>query len=957
MSALAQSTKQNKIASTTSASSLLVQRKCACGGVSKLAGQCSECEKKKLVGGNGSLIQPKLKIGQSNDKYEQEADRVAVQVMRMPEPKEKNTSQGKTNTDRTKSGLSGGNSAISIQRQEAFERENDRGMQIKLRASNLPQRQKEPDFDGDEDFLQAKATTGYTSQVTPNVATNIRNLRGGGQPLPANQRRFFESRMGQDFSGVRIHTDSKAADAAQAIQAKAFTLGNNIVFNTGQYSHDNQEGKKLLAHELTHVVQQSGSDGISAGRCNENRGAPPNSRMEAAIRVLGRTATVRLQRAPKSSVKASHDLSGVQARLDKIIRTGGPLPTDKTTVVGALIVNVEGYTGPKEIRALSGARTDTLGRDALVFHASTPTDRTLSATSQIKAAPGRGEFNFSHINDAEMKMFEEVNKHLPPDPKGSIHFSTMRHKVKNGIGVLEPVPACSGCNRASFQMGAFRGVNIVSYAATFPTGSLDIAKTAASRIVPLDEATLKAMPREAPKWVRYPKKGSGRQWFRVNVSDADLDPKTGKVVDGPKTSAARLRREQRQQKPSPAKITAPKATSSPPKAARPAGPKVPTASTGRQPESPRAAAQRRSGRPRAPFVTTPEIENDEQRLRETRRAAADIAAEIAPRPGRFARALGKLGKVARYGSKLLPFAPLLETYSAVKTIEAAEEQVNALRDRRDYWNDQAYAALAKMEESQGSTSNAGPVSVPSAPIIREPTPEREARTIRVFALRAGRLTARNIEAPSNEIVRTYVRDKFATLTQLGASVYGATSAPVNCQALVDGRGGWQRVEHAGYVPRSQVRMLHSLLAGQLTLLRVGCVARGYQPTQKKETGERIAIRLFLDYGIAGEEFSASLSRADIAGHWVSGQTEGDFESLKDATESAPADKLPDFLLEVDYQVAGKKSFFSLESKLRPDGTRDSRRLGKLPGTVCHAERYPSSVLEYVLRNYGDDCDS
>ncbi len=189
-----------------------IQRTCACGG------GCPGC-KEDLP------IQTKLRIGAPNDKYEQEADRVSEQVMRMPEPKEKNTSPGKTNTDRTKSCLLVGNSEISIQRQK-------------------------------EDILQAKTTPGHTPQVTQNVSANIQNLGGGGLPLPPNQRRFFESRMGQDFSGIRIHTDSKAADTAQTIQAKAFTLGNNIVFNAGQYSHDNQEGKKLLAHELTHVVQQ-----------------------------------------------------------------------------------------------------------------------------------------------------------------------------------------------------------------------------------------------------------------------------------------------------------------------------------------------------------------------------------------------------------------------------------------------------------------------------------------------------------------------------------------------------------------------------------------------------------------------------------------------------------------------------------------------------------------------------
>ena len=83
MNTLAQSAKQNKFTPTTNTSNLQVQRKCACGGVSKLGGQCSECEKKKLVGSKVPLIQPKLKIGQPNDKYEQEADRVAEQVVAM----------------------------------------------------------------------------------------------------------------------------------------------------------------------------------------------------------------------------------------------------------------------------------------------------------------------------------------------------------------------------------------------------------------------------------------------------------------------------------------------------------------------------------------------------------------------------------------------------------------------------------------------------------------------------------------------------------------------------------------------------------------------------------------------------------------------------------------------------------------------------------------------------------
>lgn len=211
----------------------VLKRKCACGNHTIAGGECAKCQKSKSVEQRSYLLQPKLKVSQPNDKYELEADRVAEQVMRMSAPKEKKVSE--------------------------------EDVQIKLRVNHLSQRQQKTDLD--EDTLLAKANLGYTSQVPSNVAVNIQNLRGGGIPLPPKHRYFFESRMGQDFSDVRIHTDAKAADAAQAIQAKAFTLGNDIVFNAGQYSPDNQEGKKLLAHELTHVVQQNGT--YAAGRKRE----------------------------------------------------------------------------------------------------------------------------------------------------------------------------------------------------------------------------------------------------------------------------------------------------------------------------------------------------------------------------------------------------------------------------------------------------------------------------------------------------------------------------------------------------------------------------------------------------------------------------------------------------------------------------------------------------------------
>jgi outer membrane protein OmpA-like peptidoglycan-associated protein len=85
-------------------------------------------------------------------------------------------------------------------------------------------------------------------------------LRLSGQPLDTATRAFMEPRVVHDFSQVRVHTDARAATSSQAIQARAHTTGHNIVFATNQYSPHTENGKRLLAHELTHVIEQEGHD-------------------------------------------------------------------------------------------------------------------------------------------------------------------------------------------------------------------------------------------------------------------------------------------------------------------------------------------------------------------------------------------------------------------------------------------------------------------------------------------------------------------------------------------------------------------------------------------------------------------------------------------------------------------------------------------------------------------------
>jgi hypothetical protein len=196
---------------------------CACGG------GCPSCREDELP------VQAKLKISQPNDKYEQEADRMADQVMRMPEP--------------------------VIQRQAEPEEEEET-LQTKAVAENISpiiQRQVEPEEqEEEEETLQAKPAKGQ-STFNFGLHNNIKGLQGGGRPLPESERRFFEPRFGRDVSNVRIHTGSRAAEATQGIRARAFTIGRDIAFAHGEYAPQTASGKRLLAHELVHVFQQGSS--------------------------------------------------------------------------------------------------------------------------------------------------------------------------------------------------------------------------------------------------------------------------------------------------------------------------------------------------------------------------------------------------------------------------------------------------------------------------------------------------------------------------------------------------------------------------------------------------------------------------------------------------------------------------------------------------------------------------
>jgi Domain of unknown function (DUF4157) len=169
-------------------------------------------------------IQTKLAINKPGDEYEEEADRISERVVRMPEPQ--------------------------IQRACACG-----GACPSCQTEQLGQ---------EYEHLQTKRVRGSdTGQIAPPPIVH-EVLAARGQPLDSGTRRLMEPRFGHDFSRVRVHTGELAAESAGQIHARAYTVGHHVVFGVGQYAPNTSPGLKLIAHELTHVLQQgaAGESGV-----------------------------------------------------------------------------------------------------------------------------------------------------------------------------------------------------------------------------------------------------------------------------------------------------------------------------------------------------------------------------------------------------------------------------------------------------------------------------------------------------------------------------------------------------------------------------------------------------------------------------------------------------------------------------------------------------------------------
>jgi hypothetical protein len=194
---------------------------CACGG------GCPRCRE-------NYPLQAKLEVSQPGDALEKEADRVAEQVLRMPQPEHPDDPEAPEST------------GLLLSRYAASSAEN--------------------------------------SPEVPSIVHDV--VRSPGEPLDPATRAFMEPRFGHDFSSVRVHSGAAAEQSARGVNAKAYAVGHDIVFGANRFAPGTLEGRRLIAHELAHVVQQSGAEGVRVQRQPHTGAAILRLREDGSVEVL-----------------------------------------------------------------------------------------------------------------------------------------------------------------------------------------------------------------------------------------------------------------------------------------------------------------------------------------------------------------------------------------------------------------------------------------------------------------------------------------------------------------------------------------------------------------------------------------------------------------------------------------------------------------------------------------------
>jgi Domain of unknown function (DUF4157)/A nuclease family of the HNH/ENDO VII superfamily with conserved AHH len=399
------------------------------------------------------LIQTKLKVGKPGDVYEREADQVADRVVQTPTPQGKS---GLINTPAIQ--------PLSIQRmgseedsvsRMAMEEEKPIQKQAKDEESPVQMKEEEPKvaqlqmMEEKDKPLQMKVedepvqtkTNNSSTTATPKLESQLSSRQGGGTPLALDVKNFMEPRFGKSFSDVRVHTDGEAVQMNQGLNAQAFTHKQNIYFNQGQYNPDSRSGKQLLAHELTHVVQQTGASGTIQAKempGGSTPAAPPPTTEKANSTPKTTETTEALAQSPPPAAKQQSKSKSKAKSPEKSAPTPAPINESASSPV-ATAPSGSGSDGllmpepPTSISSEDRRRIDRV-QDNATTATSQQTQLPDAETNVSEARGAVAEPETETQARANEKLVKTLGAKAPPSPE----LEQLCEKIKAAIESKRP---------------------------------------------------------------------------------------------------------------------------------------------------------------------------------------------------------------------------------------------------------------------------------------------------------------------------------------------------------------------------------------------------------------------------------------------------------------------------------------------------------------------------------------
>ena len=815
---------------------LLLQRKCACG--SPTSSLMSECAECK----SRKFLQAKLAIGASNDPLELEADRVAERV-------------------------------TSLRMSDAVH-----AAPVRVQRLDSP--------------------SGGQSAGAP--ASVERVLASSGEPLERGLRSDMEGRFGRDFSSVQIHRGAAAEQSARDVNASAYTVGRDIVFGAGSYAPRSEAGRRLLAHELAHTLQQEGHgrrvQRALAGGCAEPGDTWPEKMEESSVAGIHAHNQIQKKFFPQLDIEAELP-RGTKERQGK----GCP---EKTRNPGQL-----------DLWRSTGGRTVQIGEIKSVNSEATGLDEVqhylLRYRQLIERLMGGGCYEAVADEKDEQFVSKRLDRNLEKD------------ELPEAVALNSVVPT------TKTLVGVYRGN---------PTKDLYCRRVQGGAVVYWCNKNRRRKQgdederRDAPSVSADAAKGSDLM-LPVIVG-------TGLALLGSLAAVHWPRATVKPAPPSPTVPAQPQPQVQAPK---------PTTHTIRRPHQrpPRADAGTKAG------AST----HGHRPGQGTRARPPRVSPRVGGRTGGIRAPSG--GGALRVGGGLLT---LLSLYGAYKQIQGAKADIDAMRGPYEaLWDEfEKQRAAGNRGEDTAAAAAAQPTPAPTPPRPEpEPPhkpPEKETK-VRLFEITRSRLSEREASVPSASIGTSHFPVEFFSLTRPGERTTAVGAGQIDCSRIhtgIAGVSGYQR--YTGYARARDVKALNELLGDQIALARLACVlnGRGPQPAAQPD-GDEINVTL----SASGESVTATCKK--LAG--ASGSTytsEGNFASMKALMDDPELEVPPDFSLEVtvvrtrngESQRSDRTITVWVENPDHPAPEPSVQADGSVPADASDLKAYPSgSDIAYLLELY------